>query len=249
MKYRPTDDWVTELGESEDNIHLTFRVRRTLVQGQMIEARYRAKNSNGWSGWSNSGFLQMIGPPERPERPVYIASTANTIELRIIPVTDNNGGHITKYYLFRDGGDYSTDVNIPVADYLGVALTHVVSGLSSGKIYRFVVQAENAAGISLKSYETIIAAAELPPKPTFLEKDIALSNKTAIHVRWTKVPNTEIETTGYILSIAEQGSLDFKVIYYGFNKPQVLEYTATGLKTGMTYQFKLSSMNFNGKSL
>ena len=65
---------------------------------------------------------------------------------------------------------------------------------------------------------------------------------------WSKAPDTETETTGYILKMAVSGSLNFSVIYYGYNLPQTLYYTATGLSTGMTYQFKISSINFNGES-
>jgi len=98
---------------------LNFKVKRTVSQGSYIEARFKAKNKNGWSSFSNSGFLQMVGPPKMPERPKYISSTGTSITLQIMPVSDNNGAHVTKYYLFRDGGDYSTDVNIPVTSYDG----------------------------------------------------------------------------------------------------------------------------------
>lgn len=80
----------------------------------------------------------MVGPPEMPERPVYISSTGSTISLQIIPVADNNGAHITKYYLFQDSGDYSSEVNIPVTSYNGVSLTYTVTGLTPGLKYRFV---------------------------------------------------------------------------------------------------------------
>jgi len=39
-----------------------------------------------------------------------------------------------------------------------------------------------------------------------IEKVSSLSNKTIIHVRWNKVPNTETETTGYLLKMAVFGS-------------------------------------------
>jgi Fibronectin type III domain len=72
-----------------------------------------------------------------------------------------------------------------------------------------VEQAENAAGKSAFSYETIIVAAELPSKANLIEKVSSLSNKTSIHVKWSRVPNTETETTGYLLKMAEYGSSDF----------------------------------------
>jgi len=41
----------------------------------------------------------MVGPPIMPERPFYISSTGTTITLGIVPVNDNNGAFVTKYYL------------------------------------------------------------------------------------------------------------------------------------------------------
>jgi hypothetical protein len=81
IRYKPNENWVSELGDKSENLQLLFRVRRNVSQGSYIEGRYRAKNKNGWSSYSNSGFLQMVGPPEMPERPVYISSTGSTISL------------------------------------------------------------------------------------------------------------------------------------------------------------------------
>lgn len=141
-----------------------------------MEARYRALNLNGWSSYSNSAFLKVVGPPAMPNRPVYISSTGTTITLGIVPVTDNNGATVLQYSLFRDAGDYSSNVNIPVNTYDGVSLTTVVSGLTPGLKYRFTVQASNSAGMSLMSYETIVIAANLPTTPTLIVKDSANSN-------------------------------------------------------------------------
>jgi len=106
VRYSPSEDWTTELGGSSSNLQPIFQVKRNLTQGQWIEARYRCENFNGWSLYSDSAFLQMVGPPEMPERPTYITSTGTSITLGIIPVNDNNGAFVTSYYLFRDAGDY-----------------------------------------------------------------------------------------------------------------------------------------------
>ena len=62
------------------------------------------------------------------------------------------------------------------------------------------------------------------------------------------MPDTETETSGYILMMALFGSGNFQIVYDGENRPQTLEYTVTGLFTGLTYQFKLIALNFNGQS-
>ena len=81
----------------------------------------------------------MVGPPIMPERPFYISSTGTTITLGIVPVNDNNGAFVTKYYLYRDSGDYSSAIDIPVSAYNGVDLTYTVTGLTPGVMYRLTV--------------------------------------------------------------------------------------------------------------
>ena len=98
-------------------------------------------NSNGWSSWSNTGYLTMAGIPTTPPRPEYVSSTATTITLNILPSTDNNGAEVTAYQLYRDGGDYSTDLIYQVTGYSGTVGSYTVTGLTSGVKYRFAVTA------------------------------------------------------------------------------------------------------------
>jgi len=104
-------------------------------------------------------YLINAGIPSRPPRPEYVASDATTITLRIVPVTDSNGAIVRTYNLFRDAGDYSSSVNIPLLLYDGVSPTYQVTGLTAGVKYRFTSQAVNDVGSSLHSFQTIIIAA------------------------------------------------------------------------------------------
>lgn len=54
----------------------------------------------------------MAGVPSRPFRPLYVSSTDTTITLEIVPVIDNKGSYIQGYEIWRDAGDFTTDVNI-----------------------------------------------------------------------------------------------------------------------------------------
>jgi hypothetical protein len=38
----------------------------------------------------------------------------------------------------------------------------------------------------------------------------------------------------------------YSVIYNGINYPNVFVYTQTGLTTGLSYNFKVAALNFNG---
>lgn len=41
---------------------------------------------------------------------------------------------------------------------------------------------------------------------------------------------------------------NFRVVYNGYNYPNVLMYTVGGLTTGLSYSFTLQAINFNGLS-
>ena len=118
----------------------------------MIQARYRCLNENGWSFFSQTAYLINAGRPSRPPRPEYIDSDATSITLRILPVANSNGAIVKRYELYRDAGDYSSDVNIPLLAYDGVSPTYIVPSLTSGVKYRFTSQAFNDVGSSLHSF-------------------------------------------------------------------------------------------------
>ena len=45
----------------------------------------------------------------------------------------------------------------------------------------------------------MIAASSLPEPTTRIEKDLSLSNKTALSIIWDKVEDSSLPITGYIL--------------------------------------------------
>lgn len=111
----------------------------------------------------------MSGVPKQPPRPIYSSSTATSVTLTIQFTEDNNGAQITKHELYRDIGDYGSDVTTLTA-YDGTSATYTVSGLSQGKVYNFAVLAKNARGSSLLSYNLAVATATLPAAPATLTK-------------------------------------------------------------------------------
>jgi len=66
------------------------------------------------------------------------------------------------YKLYRDQGGNTGDVNTAITAYNGTSVTYKVSGLTSGKTYRFSVKANNSEGDSPVSELAIFAAASLP---------------------------------------------------------------------------------------
>jgi hypothetical protein len=59
--------------------------------------------------------------------------------VKVNPSLDSNGAPIIAYKLYRDSGDNASEVNIAISAYDGSSLTYEVTGLTSGKTYRFSV--------------------------------------------------------------------------------------------------------------
>ena len=94
----------------------------------------------------------------------------------------------------------------------------------------------------------MIGASYLPVPPATLYKNLLLSNKTALTISWDQVQDTELPITGYILQVADFGSVDFKTIFEGKNQPSNRQFTLDGFITGAKYKFRVISVNFNGQS-
>ena len=127
--------------EPELNLKLEYTVPGSdnLSAGAYVQARFRCRNEIDWSAWSNHDYLLKAGVPERPPKLTYESSDATSITLRINPSLDSNGAPIELYKLFRDAGDNASEATTAISAYDGTSTTYQVTGLTSGKIYRFAV--------------------------------------------------------------------------------------------------------------
>jgi hypothetical protein len=55
--------------------------------------------------------------------------------------------------------------------------------------------------------------------------------------------------TGYLLQVANYGSVDFNTIFNGQNQPATLWFEHSGLETGARYTYRVTTMNYNGESV
>ena len=96
----------------------------SISRGLIYRVRYRAQNFNGWGLYSEIGYILAAQAPSVPPAPVYLGSTATTINLQFIPPADNGGAEISSYTLWID-----TIQPIPAfrVSYTGPSLTYLVS--------------------------------------------------------------------------------------------------------------------------
>jgi hypothetical protein len=175
-------------------------------QGERYRARYRLMNIIGWSEWSKIGYLLMATVPPAPPMPTFISATDQSVQIGIALPGKDNGSPIDLLKIYRDTGDYASDVDTSVEDVSTDTIQKNVTSLLAGKIYRFGVKAHNEIGDSLISQFGIYAAATDPDAPANVTKNLQYSQKSAIRLCWNRVSDTEIPVTGYELSVIKLSS-------------------------------------------
>lgn len=113
--------------------------------GHEYRFKYRAQNFNGWGELSDISYYLAATVPGKPLAPIYVSSSASTIELRFVAPTDSGGSPLQEFELHYDtiqetanfvkiwnGSTYSVTLN-----------TSTYPALAVGTTYRFILYAKN----------------------------------------------------------------------------------------------------------
>lgn len=245
------------IGCEEDSLETEFTIAERIDSGTMYRFKYRSYNINGASDWSPISYLTAATIPARPPAPTFDDATDTTIVLSFSPSTDDKGSEITEYELFINGGGSSANFE-KVITYDGSSLTHTLTvgvdkrpdtttdAIAPGTIYKFQYRARNNYGPSDFSDEVEAGVSAFPTAPAAPTKIAADSGTTFITLQWASVADPLLPVIGYVLNIDDGFGGDKKVIYDGSNQPNVLQYTASGLITGLSYTFTVQAVNYNG---
>ena len=168
-----------------------------------------------------------------------------------IPSTRNNGGSpIVKYKLYRYNSvtsDFDL-TNTLSQGSLTYSATAGTDGYEIGSTYRFRVVVENGIGNSKPSDEAYIAFGDAPPQPPAIDASKATTSSTWIKVKWDAV-TAPLSGSDYVLNIDDAKDWKIRKIYIGMNKPDLREYTVSGLTTGLPHRFTLQAINPNDRSI
>lgn len=135
-------------------------------------------NVNGWSDFSDLSHLKAATIPQRPNRPDFVTSTADSITLYFYESTQDGSQPILLHELFVNEGYGSTDYH-KVENYDGASTTYTLmagvdpnlnSPISAGIVYKFKYRAYNSYGFSDFSEELNSAVGSFPDKAGKLRK-------------------------------------------------------------------------------
>jgi len=117
----------------------------------------------------------------------------------------------------------------------------------TGKIYTFKFRAANSVGYSGFSKFTRVGLGKQSLSPQDLQSDVEQNGPSYIQLNWSFVPDSDLPTLGYLVEFLDDDDI-WKVVFDASANPDALSTIVNGLVTAKLYQFRVYSINFNGKS-
>ncbi len=158
-----------------DNVLATVYYDTNVMKNRVYRYKYRARNINGWGGFSFPGFMFAADVPSRPAVPTLKSVSASEIVVELYPPQDTGGSAVTEFELWRDNGSPNSDFD-EVLSYDRVSLTHTLDtgdGLTPGTVYQIKFRAKNLIGYSPFSPVLRVALSTKIPAPTNLRSDLS----------------------------------------------------------------------------
>jgi len=234
----------------------TSHTDRAVVVGRLYRYKYRARNFNGWGDFSEPAYCYAASPPSQPQPPTLMAVDSTSIMLKMYTPDSTGGTDINSYELFIDGGEVNTPFT-EVTSYTSAGgsnasllihtLTVAQNALITGKIYTFKFRASNSVGYSSFSKLTRIGLGMQSGAPLNLASDLTLNGPTYVQLNWDEVPDSDLPTLGYQVEFLDDDDI-WKIVFNASSNPDALQTIISGLETGKLYQYRVYSVNFNGRS-
>lgn len=149
----------------------TYIMTEGIETGKNYRFRYRVRNVNGWSTFSEIGYITAFSIPSTPPAPEFVSATGISVTANLFFSEDDNGSRIALYELWIDAGnDLSSDFH-KATTYDGIALTHTLTAADDsigppGALFRLKYRAKNVDGqFSEFSKELIFALGSVPSAP------------------------------------------------------------------------------------
>jgi titin len=201
-----------------------------LTAGYTYYVRVAAVNAYGVSVYSDSASMVPGAAPAAPAAPVATLTGLTTADVSFA-VPNSNGYAITGYTMTATPAE-------GVVVVMDGTVAHV-SNLTSGTVYTFTVEANNAMGASATSSVSAPIRTASESTPVF-GVEVTISSTTTADVAWVApVFDGGTPVTGYTVTSVPS---DATIVVNGTTA------TVTGLTTGQSYVFTVQAINAVGLS-
>ncbi len=223
-------------GAGTTDANVSTRTATGLVAGRTYFFRVAAYNDAGYSDWTHATFTVPTPTIDAPSDIVFGEYSNGEVPMSWTDNSDDERGFIVQFSY--DGVNWHrggmTEANVT---------SRVATSMTPGRLYYFRVAAYNDLGYSdwvTGQYMTPSGAPVAPGEITFSNYDA--SNRT-VDMAW--VDNSADETGFNIQYSIDGGDTWFAS---GNTSADVNYRTATGLRVGVTYEFRVRSFNAYGSS-
>jgi len=234
-----------------------FVATEGIMRGKTYRFRYRVRNLQGWSPFSEIGFITAFSIPSTPPAPQFVSATGTSVSISMQYSSDDNGSRIALYELWIDAGNDLSSAFRKITTYDGITKYHTLTTADDslgapGTIYRIKYRAKNLDNqYSEFSKNMIFALGSVPSPPSTPVKDDDLSSNISIALHWNKITTDVLPVIGYKLYADLGHDDDFKLVFDGTNYPEAVSFNFTrqDLNTSLTYRFYVTGVNFNGEGV
>jgi len=228
--------WVTVVHSPSTDTALTVS---GLTNGRTYLFRVSGVNHVAAGAWSASAAAT---PATVPGKPRYLQARrgAGQVQLTWVRPASNGGGAVADYAISRSTDGFTwTDL----IDDVSTTTNTTITGLTNGTKYFFRVAAKNWAGQGL--WTSVVSSTPLakPAAPTGLTATPGNTRATANWVAPTDTGGTAI--TSYVVQRSSNGGLQWITVRGYTTNPSR---TATGLRNGTAYLFRVAAKNKVGQS-
>jgi len=105
-------------------------------------------NINGWSDFSDEGYIFAFSSPERPPAPTFVSADSTSVTLGFLPSRNDFGIRVVGYELYIDEGDNTLSQFRKLSSYTVFKKLHTLTVVNDGlgalkTLYRVKLRAVN----------------------------------------------------------------------------------------------------------